>query len=201
MNMPAQVAAALAAAIALMGCERPYAVDVCRDVLDIFTVAVGVGAGAKVRVGPIAPAFIVNSNVVGLVGGDTFCEMGEEPVHGGDLSPLIPYLLFACDKGNNGSRLAVNRDKAYEGLYFLVFPMPGEFESINPHYPASYLTQIEATGGLGLTLKLGFNPGELLDFVLCLFSVDIYGDDLEAAKWRWWQDHKPSAGQEAPTPR
>ena len=31
---------------------------------------------------------------------------------------------------------------------------------------------------LGRTLRFGFNPGELLDFILGWFTIDIYGDDL-----------------------
>jgi len=40
------------------------------------------------------------------------------------------------------------------------------------------LTQIEAMAGCGHTLRLGFNPGELLDFVLGWAAIDIYDDDV-----------------------
>ncbi len=36
--------------------------------------------------------------------------------------------------------------------------------------------------GLGGTLRLGFNPGELLDFLLGWFTIDIYNDDIELNK-------------------
>jgi len=40
-----------------------------------------------------------------------------------------------------------------------------------------YLTQIEAVVGLGPTLRLGLNPGELVDFVVGFFGFDLYNDD------------------------
>ena len=45
-----------------------------------------------------------------------------------------------------------------------------------------YLTQIEVAAGLGGTLRLGFNPGELLDFILGFTTIDIFNDDLEKRK-------------------
>jgi hypothetical protein len=42
---------------------------------------------------------------------------------------------------------------------------------------APYYTQIDATVGLFGGIHIGFNIGELLDFVLGLLTVDIYGDD------------------------
>ena len=44
---------------------------------------------------------------------------------------------------------------------------------------AEYYTQLEVfIGALG-TLRLGLNPGELVDFSLGWTGIDIYGDDLE----------------------
>ncbi|MDE0838730.1 MAG: hypothetical protein OSB41_06700 [Kiritimatiellae bacterium] len=42
----------------------------------------------------------------------------------------------------------------------------------------AYYTQMELAVGVGLTLRLGFNPGELLDLLLGFASLDLYGDDL-----------------------
>ena len=53
-------------------------------------------------------------------------------------------------------------------------PFPFFTVSENP----SHATQIEIAGGLGLTLRLGFNPGELIDFIAGFTSLDLYGDDL-----------------------
>lgn len=40
-----------------------------------------------------------------------------------------------------------------------------------------YLTQLELAGGLGVTLRLGINPGEIIDFFAGIFGFDIYLDD------------------------
>ena len=45
----------------------------------------------------------------------------------------------------------------------------------------AYLTQVEAVVGLGPSIRLGFNPGELLDFILGWVTLDIFNDDLNSA--------------------
>ena len=42
--------------------------------------------------------------------------------------------------------------------------------------------QFEVAAGLGGTVRLGFNPGEFIDFICGWFTIDIYGDDIETAK-------------------
>ena len=44
---------------------------------------------------------------------------------------------------------------------------------------APYFTQIEVAAGFGLVTRVGFNPGELLDFFLGFAGVDLYDDDVE----------------------
>ena len=44
-------------------------------------------------------------------------------------------------------------------------------------YPSSYLYQIEITIGLYGGVRFGFNPAELLDFVLGFTTYDLYDDD------------------------
>ena len=45
-------------------------------------------------------------------------------------------------------------------------------------------TQLELALGLGGSLRLGLNPGELLDFLLGWLTIDLYDDDIEWKKWR-----------------
>jgi len=52
------------------------------------------------------------------------------------------------------------------------------------------------SSSLGGTVRLGFNPGELLDFILGWTTIDIYGDDIEARK----QKEKSNQSSEA-TPK
>ncbi|MCX7009267.1 MAG: hypothetical protein NTY53_18815, partial [Kiritimatiellaeota bacterium] len=49
---------------------------------------------------------------------------------------------------------------------------------------ASNSYQVEAAVGGGLVFRLGFNVGELLDFILGWTTIDIFGDDLESRESR-----------------
>jgi hypothetical protein len=73
----------------------------------------------------------------------------------------------------------------YGPFLYLSMGEGGAGESLLPHE----YTQIEIVGGVGGTLRVGFNPGELLDFILGWTTVDIFNDDLEAKK----QKDKPKA--------
>ena len=57
----------------------------------------------------------------------------------------------------------LSNDKLFKG--------GGKF--VSPHY----YTQIEVSAGVAGGVKVGFNPGELLDFVLGWFGLDIFSDD------------------------
>ena len=43
--------------------------------------------------------------------------------------------------------------------------------------PGYYFTQIDFSTGLYFGVRIGINPGELLDFILGWFTIDIYDDD------------------------
>ncbi len=45
-----------------------------------------------------------------------------------------------------------------------------------------YYTQVEAVVGLGYTLRLGFNPGELIDFLLGWTTLDLCHDDISISQ-------------------
>lgn len=48
-----------------------------------------------------------------------------------------------------------------------------------PEISKHYLTKFEVGASLGYGVRAGFNPGELLDFILGFLCVDIYGDDVD----------------------
>ena len=48
--------------------------------------------------------------------------------------------------------------------------------------PRYYYWQLEAVLGLGVSIRAGFNPGELLDFALGWFGPDVFNDDLDRKK-------------------
>jgi hypothetical protein len=65
--------------------------------------------------------------------------------------------------------------------YFLPY---NPFYAEKPEAKGNYLfhpywTQIEVIGDVGVGCRLGFNPGELLDFILGWTTIDIFDDDLE----------------------
>jgi hypothetical protein len=168
----------------LMGCVsiKAYWVDRGRDAADIITLASGVGAGAKARVGPFQLGFFANSDLAGIRNGLPFAleEMGHQTIE--IVSPIpipsssckIQEWLTAADCFRPGERSS-KRGKEYEaiGLWvpFIVYTdKPG------------YYTQIEVALGVGGTFRLGLNPGELLDYIFGWVGIDIYGDDIEAKK-------------------
>ena len=55
-------------------------------------------------------------------------------------------------------------------------PLAPNRKEARPHLPS--WTHLEAAAALGVGVRLGFNPGELLDFLLGFFGVDLYGDDV-----------------------
>ncbi len=149
----------------ITGCSTPgYFIDRGRDASDIFTAAIGVGGGAKTRVGPFSTGLIASFNYMGLQDGDTFYGFGES----GDENGADGFIIW-------GSELSNQRNKYYLSS-FLVVPMPPPCG--DAVYNKSFFTQIDAVIGLGGTIKLGFNPGEFIDFILGWVSIDIYEDDI-----------------------
>lgn len=157
----------------LLGCASSgYLADRGDDLADIFTATIGTGVGAKARAGPLSPALYINQNHVGLQDGDFFTGTGKYGTESG-----FEGILLIGGEGGNSSELARERDKYYQAFYLLGIASPaapcGELT-----YPPSYFTQLEVAAGVGVTFKLGFNPGELLDFLLGWTTIDMYGDDV-----------------------
>jgi hypothetical protein len=64
-----QLAVLLPVAAMATGCATPRLVDRSRDAADVLTATVGVGAGARVRVGPLHAGLILSGRSMGLRGG------------------------------------------------------------------------------------------------------------------------------------
>ena len=159
------------------------ALDRQRDAMDIFTAVLGTGLGVKARVGPFQFALLGDLGGIGLRGGTPFCLIGRDAP--GDSMELAEGLVnvdgFAPD--SRSTRISFERRKAYGAVGVLVFAIPYCGEELRWYEAAPYyFTQIEAVVGLGASVRLGFNPGELFDFALGWFGVDIYNDDLERRK-------------------
>jgi hypothetical protein len=162
-----------------------YFVDRGRDAADIFTASVGEGGGAKARVGPIQVGLFAGTDLAGLRSGEIFPQTGVSP-RGEDVywSLAIPgeWGWLAGWDAWRPSQTATARGKTVGAGSRFPFVMTEVGPNDRSVWSRPYIYQIEVAAGLGGTLRLGFNPGELLDFVLGWFIIDIYNDDLEWKK-------------------
>jgi hypothetical protein len=162
------------------GCASPsYLSDRARDAADMVTLTVGTGGGAKVRAGPVQVAVIHASDLAGLRAGEFFARGNSLPMNREIYSPL-PF--FSHGRTPAGM--------TFGGEAFSLGPaslssLRGKDVRANSWFPcwaagegAAFYTQVEASAGLGLMVRVGFNPGEMLDFLLGWTTADIYGDDL-----------------------
>ena len=167
------------------GCTTSgYMKDRMADGADIFTCSVGLGLGAKARIGPVGTGLMVQHEMAGL-------RRGMIGIYGqsGNLNRAFPWIDYVavCVGGEtcNGAFYDLDpRGKSFLASMDIPFVYHVEdvyqVENNGSRYP--FYTQIEAVFALGPSLRLGFNPGELFDFGLGWFGIDIYGDDFEAKK-------------------
>lgn len=156
------------------GCTTPYMSDRGRDAADIFTATIGIGAGAKARVGPLQAGLIANVEKGGLRNGDFFVHH-EESYSIRDNPGEVNFFILGRETSNTSENIRL-RHKEFNTLN-LVVPVgivEPETCQLKPHY----FTQLEVICGLGPSIRLGFNPGELLDFILGWTHIDIYKDDI-----------------------
>ncbi len=190
MKNTTQRLAALVFIAYMSGCAstKPYLVDRGRDAADIFTASVGVGGGVKARVGPLQLGLWGNKDVAGLRGGTMshwpLAKRGE--IHDLDFL-LFPIFTFGFESFDpSGNAIVEDRGKGINSIKTLPFvslPMylgdddDKEYDFSRERVP--FFTQIEFAAGLGGTVRLGFNPGELIDFILGWTTIDIFNDDME----------------------
>lgn len=178
---------ALLVAAGVTGCASTggYFVDRGRDAKDIFTASCGMGYGAKARVGPVrAGLLIVLEETGGLRGGD-FAPFGRKPKLHSQFPSDVDLTVFSFEMaGSDVWPTAGLRGKSFAALGLL--GLSGVFcnatNGVVWRQSIPYYTQVELVLGLGSHLRLGFNPGELLDYVLGWTTIDIFKDDLEAKK-------------------
>lgn len=196
MERKAQIVWLLVLVAAMAGCSAPaYWADRKRDAADIFTFTIGEGWGLKARVSFVNVGAFYNSDFWGLRCGTAFAlsrdkrwrHIGEVvspvplPVQVGHMSPWwwptcgdffnIQYLEEGYSIYTEGTGLTARRGKEYgAGMFWIPF--------LSISNKAFYYTQIEAAAGLWYTARLGFNPGELLDFLLGWTTIDILSDDV-----------------------
>jgi hypothetical protein len=186
------VALSLTCALSAGCATSAYMKDRMRDGADVFTASVGVGCGGKVRVGPAQMGLFDGADYAGLRGGRFYS--------GVDLGKWfdICVIVVGIEDFKCMDPVASARYKEFETTYCLV-PLSGMVIRAGPTLNASYWTQIEAVLAVGGSLRLGFNPGELLDFILGWVAIDIYGDDIEARKQEE-ESNKASDATSEPAP-
>ena len=171
MNRTIQLILAAVVAATVSGCASTggYLADRGRDAADIFTVAAGVGLGAKARIGPVGTGLLVQTDMIGLRDGYFFTSSPSEK------SMYYDVLLIYRAEDNAHNYNNNRKDNLKRKMNF-----PFIYEDLPAHLPACHWYQIEAVAALGPSVRLGFNPGELVDFLLGFATVDIFNDDLAA---------------------
>lgn len=150
----------------LMGCTSPYMAARGHDLADVFTLTVGEGFGAKARVGPVQCGLGIWADSWGLRNG----EFSTQDPNYFTVDSSLGELFERCTWGEDR-----NKDYEAEGLLFVAFPSSGH-QIVGG--PVHYYTQIEIALGMWKSCRLGFNPGELLDFILGWTTIDILSDDV-----------------------
>jgi hypothetical protein len=197
--LAARTALVLGMLAAGSGCvsARAYFHDRWADAKDIFTASVGTGpGGVMARVGPVNAGFFYNSDWTGLRAGEFFNFPSDfrERMAQRCAGEIGIGLVWGEGFGNSLSlKEACERKKSYEWGGVLI---PIVYSGV----PASCYTQIEVAAGIAGTLRLGFNPGELLDFLLGWTTLDIYGDDLQARKEREEAEKKAEEKEKSKEP-
>ena len=189
----------LAAAAALSGCAATgsYFADRGRDLADVASLTFATGYGAKVRAGPIHTGSLVHTDMAGLRGGAPLWGLPED--HGRDYEAFFPFIPFGTpgrcsfedfhasyDSGEADDPIIL-RHKAYEARGSMPL-VTTDFSPVLPSTqyddtPGDYLfhpywTQVDLAADIVIGVRVGCNPGELVDFVLGWFGADILDDDL-----------------------
>lgn len=188
----ALIALFLGATILLSSCAtNGYWADRRRDALDVFTVQAGYMLGAKARVGCIQTGLLMDIGAGGLRGGEFLgaSDFWPEGYRDGPCKMEVD-LVGIGGETFIGNETANRRGKSFGAMQYGFFSYPvseetlseGQQEYFGSHHvvrnPAPYFTEVEVAVDAPVGLRLGFNPGELLDFVLGWVGIDIYHDDL-----------------------
>ncbi len=212
-----QILAAAAAIASLTGCAstKAYFVDRGRDAADIVTVTVGVGLGAKARVGFVQTGLLGNRDIVGLRSGQFFTSSDLEPESYGDYlmsnssdveaGPVmllgLPLLYLIPDWGDGGGAKTF-RNYCSGNDQFRLTGLPKErgkeIDSASwvlfvIHDSPQHLGQIEVVVGVIGSVRVGLNAGEFADLLLGWFGIDLFDDDIEMKKLRPKSNKTPDA--------
>lgn len=165
--------------------SKAYAVNRFNDLTDIVSVTANVNSyGAKGYIGPAG----VGLHAEGLYTRDC---IDEKKCYRGNITIPFANGIPSVEIGiRNGLRIWGN-DSSTAGFTYWEYSRPGESSERSRNkgvvlgsqkqkfqFPASQWTRIGFTAGLIFGTRVEINPGEALDFVLGIFGLDIYKDDV-----------------------
>ena len=178
-----KVLAAASVVLAVNGCAgfKSYFTDRANDAADIFTIAGGRGVGVGMRVSVVPVGLYIGQDRIGLRGGQLLNPTNYP--HWRENSDC--YFVTWCEYVDEFDPFSgVNdRGKGMADVWHCEYPLPLAYEvdrlrndprtCLHPYY-----TDITVKAGVYPGIDLGFNPGELVDFLLGWATVDIFDDDL-----------------------
>jgi len=156
-----------------------------RDAGDVFTATVGKFGIAKVRMGLLRTGVFAGEDIAGLRAGEIFfpSDFQGDEWQQPDMT-LLEKSFEIFEPG--GLQIAKERGKLfrtaedpYQQFYFPFFAIPVKNPETTLLQKIPYYTQIEVAAGLYRGIRLGINPGEILDFILGWTTIDIFDDDLK----------------------
>lgn len=168
----------VACSIMLAGCAtmKGYIADRNRDAADIITLTVGTGLGLKVRASSLHVGLLTAVDEAGLRGGEFYSSMSN---HYFMAFSDFEIILLGFEEFYQRDSISGLRGKHYHASGFPIWTYV-HADSWQEKLP--YYTDIQLVAGLFKHIRIGINPGELLDFILGLTTIDIFNDDLKKRK-------------------
>lgn len=173
------------ACAACCGCATASWRSRCRDAQDVLTCTVGLGLGARARVGPVQLPLLVQSDYAGLRCGEWFASPMREDfwTYVSEAGHVVdqPFATYVADYGvlysgyevfdPGGAAAARHKLENTVGM--------GVATVVLDRRNWAYYTNVEGVLGAVVSVRLGVNPGELVDVLLGFAGLDVMGDDLE----------------------
>lgn len=172
-------ACAILLAVLTAGCaSSDYMTDRWRDTLDMGTLTYNSSLGVRGRVGPLGGGLYAGIELGGLRGGE--CKKIDTDDGYGLVSDMDLTLFAAETFAPKNFTIARARGKLYKAKGVLTITplveMQGEDHSWLRHLP--YYTDAQVALGLLIGVRMGFNTGELVDWLLGWCMIDIFDDDI-----------------------
>jgi hypothetical protein len=172
----------------LQGCASAYWADRWDDARDVVTCAAGLGLGAKARVGPLQAPLIVQSDYIGLRCGEGFAASMRDDfwTYVSDAGHVVetPFPVYLREYGTlysgyekfDPGGLSAIRHKRVRSQGVGLATFDGDEQNYG------FYTQVEVTVGVIFSVRIGVNPGELVDALAGFTTLDLFGDDVNGEK-------------------